>query len=93
MNPDELDASFEYKGTRKVIVQDLLFQRNNIEFELEKFYSKEHGKTVEADLPTGYDGGYFGPHIIAFIKCSYYEGDVTIKKIHKILTSVGCFIS
>jgi hypothetical protein len=93
VNPDELDASFEYKGTRKVIVQDLLFQRNNIEFELERFYSKEHGKTVEADLPAGYDGGYFGPHIIAFIKCSYYEGDVTIKKIHKILTSVGCFIS
>jgi hypothetical protein len=93
VNPDDLDSTFEYKGTRKVIVQDIIFHRNNIEFELEKFYSKEHGKTVEADLPPGYEGGYFGPHIIAFIKCSYYEGDVTIKKIHKILTSIGSKIS
>lgn len=93
VNPDELDATFEYKGTRKVVVQDILFQRNNIQFELEKFYSKEHGKTVEADLPAGYAGGYFGPNIIAFIKCSYYEGDVTIKKIFKILDAIGIKIS
>jgi hypothetical protein len=70
-----------------------LFQRNNIEFELEKFYSKEYGKTVEADLPPGYEGGYFGPELIAFIKCSYYEGDVTIKKIFKLLDSIGILIS
>lgn len=93
VNSDDLDSTFEYKGVRKVIVQDILFQRNNIAFELEKFYSKEHGKTVEADLPAGYEGGYFGPNIIAFIKCSYYEGDVTIKKIHKILDAIGIKIS
>lgn len=90
---NDLDATFEYKGTRKVIVQDILFQRNNIQFELEKYYSKEKNKTVEADLPKGYQGGYFGPNIIAFIKCSYYEGDVTIKKIFKILDSIGIKIS
>jgi len=93
VSPSELDATFQYKGTRKVVVQDILFQRNNIEFELEKYYSKEHGKTVEADLPPGYDGGYFGPHLIAYIKCNYYEGDVTIKKLFKILTSIGIKIS
>ena len=77
---EDIDGTFEYKGTRKVVVQNILFQRNNIEFELEKYYSKEYRKTVEADLPPGYGGGYFGPELIAFIKCSYYEGDVTIKK-------------
>lgn len=51
VNPDDVDGTFEYKGTRKVIVQDILFQRNNICFELEKNYSAEHLKTVEADLP------------------------------------------
>lgn len=93
VNPDDLDATFEYKGSRKVVVQDILFQRNNIEFELEKFYSKEYAKTLEADLPSGYGSGYFGPNIIAFIKCSYYEGDVTIKKIYKILDAIGIKIS
>lgn len=58
------------KGTRQVVVQDIIFQRNSIAFELEKFYSKEHGKTVEADLPPGYEGGYFGPNLTAFILCS-----------------------
>lgn len=91
--PDDLDATFEYKGTRKVVVQDILFQRNNIAFELEKFYSREHGKTVEADLPTGYEGGYFGPNVITFIKCSYYEGDVTIPKIYRMLKAIGIQVS
>lgn len=93
INSGDIDGTYEYKGTRKVIVQNILFQRNNIEFELEKFYSKEYGKTVEADLPAGYDGGYFGPELVAFIKCSYYEGDVTIKKIFKLLDSIGVMIS
>jgi len=93
VDPNDLDATFEYKGSRKVVVQDIHFKRNNIAFELEKYYSKEYRKTVEADLPTGYDGGYFGPNVITFIKCSYYEGDVTIKKIKKILTSIGIKIS
>lgn len=93
VDSSDLDSTFEYKGVRQVIVQDILFQRNNIAFELEKFYSKDHRKTVEADLPKGYEGGYFGPNIIAFIKCSYYEGDVTIKKIHKILDAIGIKIS
>lgn len=93
VNPDDLDSTFEYKGTRKVVVQDILFQRNNICFELEKYYSAEHGKTVEGNLPPGYDGGYFGPNVIAFILCSYYEGDVTIKKIWKILDAIEIKIS
>lgn len=93
VNSSDLDASFEYKGTRRVIIQDILFQRNNICFELEKYYSSEYQKTVEADLPSGYEGGYFGPNVIAFILCSYYEGDVTIKKIWKILDAIGIKIS
>jgi hypothetical protein len=93
VNPDDLDSTYDYKGTRKVIVQDILFQRNNICFELEKYYSAEYQKTVEADLPPGYEGGYFGPNVIAFILCSYYEGDVTIKKIWKILDAIGIKIS
>lgn len=93
VNSDELDSTFESKGVRKVIVQDILFQRNNICFELEKYYSAEHKKTIESNLPSGYEGGYFGPNLIAFILCSYYEGDVTIKKIWKILDAIGIKIS
>lgn len=93
VSPDDIDSTFSYKGSRKVPVQDILFRRNNIEFELEKYYSKTNGKTVEADLPAGYAGGYFGANLIAFIKNSYYEGDVTIKKIFKILKAIDIHIS
>lgn len=93
VDPKDLDATFEYKGTRKVVVQDIVFQRNNIEFELEKFYSPEYKKTVEADLPAGYEGSYFGPTLIALVKATYYEGDMTIKKIRRFLESIGIQIS
>lgn len=90
---DDLDSSFKYKGTRRVVIQDITFARNNVAFDLEKYHSKKLGRTIEADLPIGYDGGYFGPHLIAFIKASHYEGDVTIKKIYKLLTSIDIKIS
>lgn len=79
--PSLLNPNYQYKGIRKVVVQDINFERNNICFELEKYYSKQDNKTIEADLPAGYEGGYFGPNIITYIKCCYYEGDVTIPKI------------
>ena len=46
VDPDDIDSTFSYKGTRKVLIQDLLFKRNNIEFELEKYYSSKYNKTV-----------------------------------------------
>lgn len=88
-----LTPNYQYKGIRKVIVQDINFERNNICFELEKYYSADDNQTIEADLPAGYEGGYFGPNIIAYIKCCYYEGDITIPKIHRILKSIGIEIS
>ena len=93
VSKNDLDSSYVSKGSRKVIIQDILFNRNNIEFELERFYSSIHKKTIDADLPNGFNNGYFGANLIAFIKTSYYEGDVTIKKIFKMLKAIDVHIS
>lgn len=93
VDPGLLDSNFKNKGYREVVVQDLFFHRNNIKFLLERFYNPETGKMIEAKLPQGFRGAYFGANLIAFIKHQYYEGDVTIKKIYKILKSIDIQIS
>ena len=84
VDSDQLDATFENKGTRSVVIQEIQFNRDNIQFVIERYYSSEYGKTVEGKIPPSYEGRMFGPNLIAFILASYYEGDVTIKKIQKI---------
>jgi pantothenate kinase type III len=87
-----LDESFIYKGTRKVIVQELLFQSNNIEFEIERYYSPEFGY-LEAELPQKYRNGFLGPCLKTWILTVYYQGNLTIKKMRSILLGINIDIS
>lgn len=86
------DESFIYKGTRKVIVQELLFQSNNIEFEIERYYSPEFGY-LEAELPQKYRNGFLGPCLKTWILTVYYQGNLTIKKMRSILLGINIDIS
>lgn len=90
---DLLDSTFEYKGTRKVIIQEIAFNRENICFEIERFYSAEQGKVVEGNIPPEYQGYEFGPRVRAFIIHLFYHGDCTHKKIRLILKGIGIKIS
>jgi hypothetical protein len=90
---DKLDASFEYKGTRDVIIQEIEFKRNNICFELEKYYSSVLGKTVEGEIPPEYQGSEFGPKLRAFIVHLSIHGDLSHKKIKTFLSGIGIEIS
>lgn len=92
LDPSTLDPSFVNKGSRKVIIQELNFDSNNIEFELQRYWSAEFG-VVEAKLPEEYRNGFYGPKLKAFILTSYYHGNVTIKKIKKLLTAINIRIS
>lgn len=86
---DQLDASFEYKGRRKVVIQEIAFQRENVCFELERFYSSAQGKVVEGQLPPEYQGHEFGPRLRTFIMHLYYHGDCTHNKIRRLLEGIG----
>lgn len=92
VDPSKLDSSFVNKGSRKVIIQELKFDSNNIEFELQRYWSPKLG-LIEAKLPEEYQDGFYGPKLKAFILTSYYHGNVTIKKIKKLLTAINIRIS
>ena len=40
-----------FKGTRKILIQDIKILMDNVEFEIERFYSPSEKKTYEASLP------------------------------------------
>lgn len=86
---DLLDSTFEYKGTRKVIIQEIAFNRENICFEIERFYSAKYGRVVEGLIPAEYQGHEFGPRLRAFILHLFYHGDCTHNKIRLILKGIG----
>jgi len=86
---DLLDSTYEYKGTRKIVIQEIAFNRENICFEIERFYSAEHGKVVEGNIPPEYQGYEFGPRVRAFILHLFYHGDCTHNKIRLILKGIG----
>jgi hypothetical protein len=92
VSPNLLDSTYEYKGRRKVIIQELAFNRENICFEIERYYSPEHGKVVEGTIPPEYQGYEFGPRVRAFILHLFYHGDCTHNKIRLILEGVGISI-
>jgi hypothetical protein len=93
VDKSKLDESYEYKGTRTVVIQNIIFKKDTIEFEIERYYSAKHNKYIEGTLPPGFTNGRFGPELKAFILMSYYHGNVTIKKICSLLKSIGVKIS
>ena len=88
-----LPKDAEYKGTRSVVIQDIKIETDNVEFEIEKYYSKKQGKTFESELPAEYKEGFFGPGLRHFILTIHYQGRMPQKLMHTILTGMGVIIS
>lgn len=87
--PDDI----QFKGTRKIIIQDIELRTNNIEFEIPRFYSPSNNKYYEPPLPEGFKGYEFGPALRSFVLMLNHQARVTENKIHSILTSIGTLIS
>lgn len=87
-----LPPDAENKGYKSVIVQNIKFSTDNVEYKLERYYSPGEKKLYEAKLPDGVDGE-FGPELKAFIVYLYYACRVTENKIKKILEDWGIIIS
>ena len=82
----------QHKGYRNVVVQDITIKTNNIEFQLERFYSPSQGKTYEAPLPD-YIDGEFGAGLKSWVLFWYFHSRMSENKIHQMLTDIGIKIS
>jgi hypothetical protein len=87
-----LPADAEFKGHERVVVQDVVFRRENVAFEREKYYSAAEGKAYTAALPAGYRGG-FGPGLRSLVLVLYYLAQVSEPKVLALLRGVGVAIS
>jgi len=88
-----LPADAEYKGTRSVKIQNVVVKTENIQFNIERWYSPSQKKYFEGNLPSGYQGSQFGPDLRSLIVMLYVGLRSTENKIEKFLTDLGVIIS
>src|SRR6266516_2709771 len=79
-------------GYEDVVMQDVAFRTENIQFRKEKYYSPSQKRTSLATLPTGYSG-QFGPGVRAWVLALYYADGMSEPKILDFLRTVGLSIS
>jgi hypothetical protein len=87
-----LPQDAQFKGYEEVVVQDIEFRTENIQFRKEKYYSPSQKQTYLADLPAGYKG-QFGPKGRAWVLALYYSAGMSEPKILEFLQTVGMHIS
>jgi Transposase IS66 family len=87
-----LPPDAEYKGYRTIIIQNIKFATDNVEYKLEYYHSESEKKTYEAKLPDDIRGE-FGTELKAFIVYLYFGCRVTENKIKTILEESGIIIS
>ncbi|MEA3421123.1 MAG: transposase [Acidobacteriota bacterium] len=80
-------------GFRTVIKQDIKIETNNVEYQLEQYYSPSSHKVYEADLPEDVQKTEFGSTLKAFVIGLHYVGRVPQNKIKEILENIGVIIS
>src|SRR2546428_1384902 len=89
---ERLPQDVEFKGYEEVIIQDIDFRTENIQFRKEKYSSPSHQRTYLAELPAGYQG-QFGPGVRAWVLALSYAGGMSEPKILELLHTVGMQIS
>src|SRR5713226_3227868 len=87
-----LPPDARFKGYEEVIVQDVEFRTEHIQFRKEKYYSPSHQQTYLAEMPAGYKG-QFGPGVRAWVLALYYASGMSEPKILELLQTVGMHIS
>ena len=88
-----LPTDAQFKGHRKVIIQEIIFQTDNVEYLIPRYYSPSLKKYFEAELPPGYKGHEFGPKLRAFVLMMSTQARVTENKIKSIFDTIGIYIS
>lgn len=90
---EDLPKDAKFMGKRKIVIQELIFKRRNIEFWISRYWSDELGKMIEGEIPVEFKGSQFGPGLKSFILYQYYKNRVPHEKIRKNLEDLGIIIS
>jgi|GEM_PF-1785647 len=93
ISKERLPEDARYKGTRRIVIQDLRIEPDNVEFELERYYSARERKTYESRLPPGYEGSSFGPGIRHLVLALHYQARMPQKLLQTFLCGMGVRIS
>jgi FtsZ-binding cell division protein ZapB len=93
VDKDDLPGDAKFIGTRKIVIQDMIIKRNNIEFTINRYWSDELGKVIEGQVPEQFKGSEFGPSLRSFIIYQFYKNRVPHKKIIDMLSDWGIEIS
>ena len=88
----QLPDDAQWKGYDDVIVQDVVFRTDTIQFRKEIYYSPSQKRTYRAELPMGYHG-QFGPGVRAWVLALYYASGMSQPKILTLLQTIGLQIS
>jgi hypothetical protein len=76
-----------------VVIQEILFERHNLCFELERFLDPATGELIEAKVPAEYLGSEFGPVLRSYVVTNFVASDASHRKIKNMLASIGIDIS
>lgn len=90
---EDLPKDAKFVGKRKIVVQEMMIKRRNIEFWINRYWSDELGKIIEAEVPGEFKGSQFGPVLRSFILYQYFKNRVPHEKIWKNLKDWGIEIS
>jgi len=93
LGADELPADAVFKFYKTVVVQDLVFKRDNVEYTLAVYYSPSLHTTFEAPLPLEHRQGHYGSSLKSFIQVMNRACNVTEGGIEKLMGSLGIQIS
>jgi hypothetical protein len=80
VDPASLPPDAVRKGIERVTVQDLILRTDNVQFELELWYSPSQRRSYRAALPAGYEGE-FGPGIKGLALELAYGANVSVGKL------------
>jgi regulator of replication initiation timing len=83
IDKETLPSDAEYKGTREVVIQNIIIKTDNVKFQIERWYSPSLKKYFEGKLPAGFRGSQFGPDLRSLVVMLYVGLRSTENKIEK----------
>jgi transposase IS66 family protein len=92
VDPATLPDDAISKGTETVTVQDLILRTDNVQFELELWYSPSQRRRYRAPLPAGYEGE-FGPGVKTLALQQTYGANVSQGKLLELFRQAGLKMS
>jgi Transposase IS66 family len=89
---ENIPLGAKFNGWSEYVVQELTVTKKVILFQLACFVD-DSGKMIQAELPSEYTTGHFGPQLIAFCLYQYYQCHVTQPLLLESIREFGIDIS